>query len=161
MADEIGPVEVEGVVSAATLKSVSGLDFLQGIVAGRFPAPPIAALMEFHLTEVAHGRVVFEGVPGAAHYNPIGSVHGGYAATILDSCMGCAVHSTLAAGQGYVTLEFKINYIRAMSIKTGKVFAEGRIIHAGKRSATSDGTLRDVQGKLIAHSTTTCLVFPL
>lgn len=150
-----------GVLSLDDLKSAPGLVLLQRIVDGSLPQPPIGLLMGFDLIEAEHGRVMFRGSPGAAHYNPIGSVHGGYAATILDSCMGCAVHSTLPQGVGYTTLEIKINYIRAMTTATGPVFAEGRIIHSGKRSATSEGHLRDHAGKLIAHGTTTCFVFDL
>ena len=152
--------EIDGVIGPEKLKSLPGLELLQAIIDGDGLQPPIGRLMNFHLIEASNGRVVFEGLPGAAHYNPLGSVHGGYAAAILDSCMGCAVHSTLPAGTGYVTLEIKINYIRAMTTATGKVFAEGRIIHAGKRSATSEGHLRDAAGKLIAHGSTTCFVFP-
>ena len=152
---------VGNVVDAAFLKTLSGLEFLQGIIMGRFPQPPIATLLGFSLVTADHGRVLFEGTPGPEHYNPIGSVHGGYAATILDSCMGCAVHSTLPAGLGYTTLEFKINFIRAMTVETGCIFAEGKIIHPGRRTATSEATMRDANGKLLAHGSTTCFVFPL
>ena len=153
--------EMTGVISPERLKSAPGLELLQAIIDGDGAQPPIGQLMDFQLVAASHGRVLFEGLPGTAHYNPLGSVHGGYAAAILDSCMGCAVHSALPAGSGYTTLEIKINYIRAMTTATGKVFAEGRIIHVGKRSATSEGHLRDVAGKLIAHGSTTCFVFPL
>ncbi len=155
------PARLSGVVSPETLKSLSGLEFLQGIIAGRFPQPPIAELMDFSLIEVAAGRVLFEANPGPQHYNPIGSVHGGFAATLLDSCMGCVVHSVLPKGIGYVTLEFKINFVRPITSQTGKIFAEGKIIHPGNRTATSEGYLRDNAGKLLAHASTTCLVFPL
>lgn len=148
------------IIDPQTLKSTSGLDLLQGMIEGRFPQPPIADLLGFRLVEAEAGRVLFEGRPELTHYNPIGSVHGGYAATVLDSCLGCAVHSMLPAGIGYTTLEFKINFVRAMTVDTGLVFGEGKIIHSGKRSATSESTLRDNAGKLLAHATTTCLVFP-
>ncbi|MBY0613540.1 MAG: PaaI family thioesterase [Beijerinckiaceae bacterium] len=158
---DTSPAQPSGVLLLDDLKSAPGLALLQRIVDGSLPQPPIGRLMSFDLIEAEHGRVLFKGSPGAPHYNPIGSVHGGYAATILDSCMGCAVHSTLPQGVGYTTLEIKINYIRAMTTATGPVFAEGRIIHSGKRSATSEGHLRDADGKLIAHGTTTCFVFNL
>jgi uncharacterized protein (TIGR00369 family) len=150
-----------GVTPLDQVKHLSGLEFMQGILEGRFPPAPIAAALKFELVEVEHGRAVFEGVPEFGFYNPISSVHGGYAATLLDSCMGCAVHSVLSAGQGYTTLEFKINFVRAMTDQTGRVRAEGRVIHPGKRAATAEGNLYDARGKLLAHATTTCLVFPL
>jgi uncharacterized protein (TIGR00369 family) len=118
-------------------------------------------VLHFRLIEVAEGRALFEGLPSNAFYNPIGSVHGGFAATLLDSCMGCAVHSTLPAGRGYATLEIKVNLIRPLSGSTGPVRAEGRIIHSGRTTATSEGRLTDAQGKLYAHGTTTCAVFAL
>lgn len=150
-----------GVTPLDQVKHLSGLEFMRGILEGRFPPAPITAALNFALTEVEHGRAVFEGVPVFAYYNPIGSVHGGYAATLLDSCMGCAVHSALPAGQAYTTLEFKINYVRAMTAETGRVRAEGRVIHPGSRAATAEGHIFDGRGKLLAHATTTCLVFPL
>jgi uncharacterized protein (TIGR00369 family) len=150
-----------GVTSLDQVKPLSGLEFLQGMLEGRFPPPPICATLKFELVEVEHGRAVFEGVPEFAFYNPIGVVHGGYAATLLDSCMGCAVHAGLPAGQAYTTLEFKINFVRAMTDKTGRVRAEGRVIHPGNRAATAEGNLYDARGKLLAHATTTCLIFPV
>ncbi len=150
-----------GVTPLEQVKHLSGLEFIQGILDGRFPPPPITAALKFELVEVEHGRAVFEGVPEFAFYNPIGAVHGGYAATLLDSCMGCAVHTTLPAGQAYTTLEFKINFVRAMTDETGRVRAEGRVIHPGNRAATAEGNLYDARGKLLAHATTTCLIFPV
>ncbi|MFZ5511249.1 MAG: PaaI family thioesterase [Pseudomonadota bacterium] len=150
-----------GVVSAAERAGMSGLELLQGVARGEYPAAPMAALLGFRLVEVEAGRAVFQGTPRRDHYNPIGSVHGGYHATLLDSCMGCAVHSTLPAGMGYTTLEIKINYVRALTDATGPVRAEGRIIQPGRRVATAEGRLVDAQGKLYAHGTTTCLVFPM
>ena len=143
------------------VKHLSGLEFMRGIMQGRFAPPPIATALKFALVEVEHGRAVFEGVPEFAFYNPIGMVHGGYAATLLDSCMGCAVHAALPAGQAYTTLEFKINFVRAITDRTGRVRAEGRVVHPGSRAATAEGHIRDAQGKLLAHGTTTCLIFPL
>jgi uncharacterized protein (TIGR00369 family) len=150
-----------GLVPPEVAASMSGLDLLQGIVSGRLPAPPIAQLLGFDLTEVEKGRAVFEGAPALPHYNPLGSVHGGYAATLLDSCMACAVHSTLPKGVGYTTLEFKISFIRALTVDTGRVRAEGKAISGGRRVATAEGRLIDARGRLLAHATTTCLVFEL
>jgi len=150
-----------GVVSPETLKGVSGLDFMRGLAEGRYPRPPIAMLMGFEGMEVEHGRVAVFATPGMEHYNPIGIVHGGYGASLLDTCMGCAVHSSLPAGTGYTTLEFKIHYIRAMTVDTGQVRAEGAVLSSGRRAATAEGKIFDRSGKLLAHGTTTCLVFPL
>jgi len=152
---------LRGVTSLAQVQHLSGLEFMQGMLSGRFPPAPIARALKYEMTEVEHGRAVFEGVPEFDFYNPIGIVHGGYAATLLDSCMGCAVHSVLLPGQGYTTLELKINYVRAMSDQTGRVRAQGRVIHPGKRVATAEGHIFDTKGKLLAHGTTTCLVFPI
>ena len=135
-----------GVTPLDQVKHLSGLEFMQGILEGRFPPAPITAALKFELVEVEHGRAVFEGVPEFAFYNPISSVHGGYAATLLDSCMGCAVHTTLPAGQAYTKLEFKVNFVRAMTDKTGRVRAEGRVIHPGNRAATAEVKLDDVRG---------------
>jgi len=150
-----------GLVPPETFASMSGLELLQGMIAGRFPGPPIMQLIGFRLAEVDNGRAVFEGTPSLAHYNPLGTVHGGYAATLLDSCMGCAVHTTLPKGVGYTTLEFKVNLVRALTADTGPVRAEGKIVNGGRRVATAEGRLTDAQGRLLAHATTTCLVFEL
>jgi uncharacterized protein (TIGR00369 family) len=150
-----------GVMPPEIAITMSGLEALQAIIARRLPAPPIAQLMGFDLVEVEKGRAMFEGIPAFQHYNPLGSVHGGYAATLLDSCMACAVHSTLPKGVGYTTLEFKIGFIRALTVDTGRVRAEGKTISSGRRVATSEGRLIDARGRLLAHGTTTCLVFDL
>lgn len=150
-----------GVTPLDQVKHLSGLEFMRGILEGRFPPAPIMAALKYELTEVEHGRAVFEGVPEFAFYNPISSVHGGYAATLLDSCMGCAVHTALPAGQAYTTLEFKINFVRAMTDQTGRVRAEGRVIHSGNRTATVEGKLCDARGRLLAHATSTCMIFPI
>jgi uncharacterized protein (TIGR00369 family) len=149
-----------GVVDSGILKSYDGLGFLKAIIAGTVPQPPICEVMGFHLTEADSGRAVFEGLPDLQHYNPIGSVHGGFAATLLDSALGCAIFSTLHKGDGWTTLELKLNYVRGMSGDTGPVRAEGRIIHRGRTVATSEGDLKDAAGKLYAHATTTCMIFP-
>lgn len=150
-----------GNVSRETLKSVSGRELLQGMIDGRFPAPPIAELMDFGLSELAPGRAVFTGRPGRKHYNPSGTVHGGFAATLLDSAMGCAVHTLVPQGQGFTTLEIKVNYVRPMFEATGEVRCEAAVINMGKTVATADGKLVDAKGRLIAHGTTTCLIFDL
>lgn len=139
--------------------SLSGLEFLRAIRDGRFPPPPIAEVLGFWLADVEEGRVVFAGQPAEYHYNPIGVVHGGFAATLLDSAMGCAVHSTLPAGTGYTTLEVKVNYIRALTSETGPVRCVGTVIHTGGRTATAEGRLVDEAGRLYAHGTTTCMIF--
>ncbi len=149
-----------GVVDSDVLKSYDGLGFLKAIIAGTLPQPPICDVMGFHLAEADPGRTVFEGLPDLRHYNPIGSVHGGFAATLLDSALGCAIFSTLRKGDAWTTLELKLNYVRGMSGDTGPVRAEGRVIHRGRTVATSEGDLKDAAGKLYAHATTTCMIFP-
>ena len=139
-------------------RGVSGLEFLQRIVSGELSPPPFAALLNFDLVEVSEGRATFAVNPAEYHYNPIGVVHGGLAATLLDSAMGCAVHSMLPAGAGYTTLEIKVNFIRAMTAETGRVRCEAKIVHSGARTATAEGRIVDEAGKLYAHGTTTCLI---
>jgi uncharacterized protein (TIGR00369 family) len=141
--------------------AMSGAAFLQAILRGEQPPAPIAELLGFRLCEVEVGRVAFEGRPAACHYNPIGTVHGGWAATLLDSAMGCAVHSVLEAGLGYTTLEIKVNLVRPITAETGPVRAEGTLVHRGRRTATSEARLVDGAGRLLAHATCTCLLFPL
>ena len=138
-----------------------GIEYVRAIFAGELPAPPISELMGFRGVEFEHGRAVFEMTPGPQHYNPIGSVHGGIALTLLDSAMGCAVHTTLEQGVGYTTLEVKTNFVRPITADTGLIRCEGTVIHRGSRVATAEGRLTDADGKLLAHGTTTCLVFPL
>jgi len=140
-------------------RGLSGLEYLQKIVAGELPRPPIGALMNFAITELSEGRAVFTVEPAEYHYNPIGVVHGGVAATLLDSAMGCAVHSMLPAGAGYTTLEIKVNYVRAMTAETGTVRCEAEVIYLGGRTATAEGRVLDSEGKLYAHGTTTCIIF--
>jgi uncharacterized protein (TIGR00369 family) len=149
-----------GVVSPDLLTSHDGLSFLRAIIAGTLPQPPIGETLGFHLVEADNGRAVFEALPEYRHYNPIGSVHGGFAATLLDSALGCAIFSTLQKGDTWTTLELKLNFVRGLSKDTGAVRAEGRIIHRGRTVATSEGDLKDAGGKLYAHATTTCMIFP-
>ena len=157
MSGVAGPRSI-GVVTPEELRSFSGLEFLRRVAAGELPAPPISETLNFSIRDVEKGRVVFAGTPEFRFYNPLGSVHGGWAATLLDSCMGCAVHSALEAGQGYTTLELKVNFVRALSEHVGRIEAEGRLVHLGKRVATAEGRLQGPDGTLYAHGTTTCLV---
>jgi uncharacterized protein (TIGR00369 family) len=150
-----------GVPPLTLLKDMSGLDFLRRIVDGRLPRPPITETLGFDLAEVSPGFALFTMTPQFRHYNPIGTVHGGVAATLLDSCMSCAVQTTIEAGLGYTTLEIKVNMVRPITEKTGPIRAEGRSLHTGRRSATAEGKILDATGTLLAHGTTTCIVFPL
>jgi uncharacterized protein (TIGR00369 family) len=150
-----------GVASIEELKSTSGAEFLARIQNGELPSAPIAHTLDFVLVESEPGRAVFQGTPGKQHYNPIGSVHGGYFCTLLDSAVGCAVQTMLPKGTGYTTLELKVNLIRALTDKSGPVRAEGKVLQVGNRVGIAEGRLYDVDGKLYAHATTTCLVFPL
>jgi uncharacterized protein (TIGR00369 family) len=145
--------------TAAQGLKLSGLDYITAIVSGASPPPPIAEMLGFEIVLAEHGRAVFALEPAEWMYNPIGAVHGGIAATLLDSCMGCAVHTTLPAGAGYTTTDLQVRYIRAMSDATGRVLAEGRVVHAGKRTATAEGRLfRESDEKLIAHGTSGCAI---
>ena len=151
---------IYGVVTPEALLALDGLAFLRGIIAGTQPNPPMSETLGFHLAEVEPGRAVFTCVPEFRHYNPIGTVHGGLAATLLDSALGCAIFSTLKKGETWTTLELKLNFVRAMTKDTGLVRAEGRVIHRGRTVATSEGDLKDASGRLYAHATTTCMIFP-
>lgn len=148
-----------GVVSMEEARKLSGLEFMHGIVSGKYPVPPIAETMDFTLDEVGPGLAVFSGEGKFAHYNPLGTVHGGWIATLLDSCMGCCVHTMLKPGQGYTSLEIKVNFVRPVLETSGRVRAEGRVIHVGRTTATAEGKLVDAGGKLLAHGTTTCIIF--
>ncbi|MBC7413857.1 MAG: PaaI family thioesterase [Herminiimonas sp.] len=150
-----------GVATLAQMKESSGMEFLQRIWRGELPSAPIGHTMDFVPVEGEPGRVVFQGTPGPEHYNPIGSVHGGYFCTLLDSALGCAVQSMLPKGTGYTTLELKVNLIRSLTDKTGPVRAEGKVVQVGRSVGIAEARLVDVDGKLYAHATTTCLVFPL
>jgi len=156
--DQSPSLTLVGTAPANVLSSMNGLEFLQRLADGRLPAPPIATLLGFQPAEIESGRVVFVATPDARLYNPIGSVHGGYAATLLDSCMACAVHSKLNAGQSYTTVELKVNFARHISADTGQIRAEGKVIHFGRQIAFAEGRLTDTRGRLLAHATTTCLV---
>ena len=138
---------------------LSGLEYLKAVFERRLPPPPIAATLDFTGAEVEEGRAIFVGQPAEFLYNPIGAVHGGFAMTILDSAMGCAIHSTLAAGEGYTSLETSVNFVCPITLETGRMRCEGKVLHRGGRVATAEGRLiAESTGKLLAHGTTTCLV---
>ena len=148
-----------GVARPEQVAGLSGVQVFEAMFAGRIPYPPIADTNDFFLVEATPGRAVFQGRPQLRHYNPLGTVHGGWIATLLDSCVGCAVHVSLPAGKGYTTAELKVNYVRAVTEKVGPVRAIGNVIHLGNRMATADGRLVGPDGKLYAHASTTCFIF--
>lgn len=139
-------------------QTFDGLTVLQGIVDGSLPPPPISDLMNFHLTEAEKGRAVFSGEPAEYHYNPAGAVHGGLAATLIDSATACAVYSMLPAGVFYTTIELHVNYVRPITLHTGRLRCIGQVIHNGRRQATAEARLLDDNDKLYAHGTATCLI---
>jgi uncharacterized protein (TIGR00369 family) len=145
--------------TAARSREMSGLELLEAIRVGRLPPPPIAVLMGFSILELAEGRVTFTVVPAEYHYNPIGVVHGGLAATLLDTVMGCAVHSKLPRGRGYTTLDVQVRYLRPLTVDTGRILATGAAVHVGGRMATAEGRVVDEAGRLYATGTTSCLLF--
>jgi uncharacterized protein (TIGR00369 family) len=149
-----------GVVDRNFAAAESGLDFLRKLIDRTHPAPPFSQVSDIWLVEAEAGRVVFHGQPSARFYNPMGTVHGGWSSTILDSAMACAVHSTLKPGQAYTTVEMKVNFVRPLFEETGILRCEGKVIHVGSRLATSEGRLTDASGKLIAHGSETCMIFP-
>ena len=150
-----------GVTPAEVMASMPGLDFVRAMFAGKLPSPPIMQTIEPFDYAAEPGVISFQSVPGFRHYNPIGSVHGSYAAALLDSAMGLAVHSMLPAGTGYTTLEFKISFIKGMTKDTGPVRTEGRTLNVGRRAATAEARITDAKGRLLVHATTTCLVFEI
>jgi uncharacterized protein (TIGR00369 family) len=148
-----------GTVSADRQKGMSGLEFVQGLTGGTLPLNTIAQTLGYDVTEAENGRVVVTAEPNAIHLNPAGTVHGGFAATLLDSCMGLAVQSTLDKGIGQTTLEFKISLVRPITTETGVIRAEGVVLSRGRRVGTAEGRITDGKGRLLAHGTTTCLIF--
>jgi uncharacterized protein (TIGR00369 family) len=152
---------VEDLPTVSEIAALSGFEVMQGVLIGRLPTPPICRTVGFRLAEVDEGRVVFEGAPEFRHYNVLGGVHGGWFGTLLDSCMGCAVHTRLPRGKGYTTLEYKINIIRPAGSATGTLRAIGEATHVGRRTAVAKGKLVDGAGKLFAQGSTTCLIFDL
>jgi uncharacterized protein (TIGR00369 family) len=147
------------VPTAAAGAQMAGLDYVRAIQAGQLPPPPIAVVMNYSIVELDEGTAIFEGEPGEEHYNPIGVVHGGYASTILDSALGCAVHTTLPAGVGYTSQTLEVKYLRPITRDTGVVRCEAHVVHRGRKSATSEARLTDAHtGKLLATGTSTCLI---
>ena len=150
-----------GVLSPADVLGRSGLEVLHDMLDGRLPGAPMAETLDFLLVHVAHGKAAFQGRPGARFLNPMGGLHGGWYATLLDSAVGCAVHTTMEPGRAYTTLELKLNLVRAIGPDVPLVRAEGRTIHVGRQVATAEGRLVGADGKLYAHASTTCLIFDL
>jgi uncharacterized protein (TIGR00369 family) len=148
-----------GTVPADQLQAMTGLAFVQGLAEGALPLNTMARTLDYDIVEAARGRVVIAAAPGEAHLNPWGTVHGGYAATVLDSCMGLAIQSTLDKGHGSTTVEFKVSCVRAITPGGGPYRAEGVVLNAGRRIGLAEGRLTDGQGRLLAHATTTCLIF--
>jgi uncharacterized protein (TIGR00369 family) len=148
-----------GTVSADEQKKMSGLEFVQGLVNGTLPLNTIAQTLGYDVIEAESGRVVVAIEPSGIHLNPAGTVHGGLAATLLDSCMGLAIQSTLEKGVGQTTLEFKISMLRPITPETGEIRAEGVVLNRGRRVGTAEGRVTDGKGRLLAHGTTTCLIF--
>ena len=147
-----------GVVDAAEMAGLSGREMLEAMIEGRFPSPPMARTLDFLLAEVGDGVAVFEGVPGPHLLNPLGSVHGGWALTLIDSATGCALHTRLPAGVGYTTVETKVNMTRAIRADDGKVRCEGRVLSQGRQIATAEARLLSADGKLLAHGTSTLMI---
>ena len=149
-----------GVLPLADVIAMGGAALIEAWRDGRMPPPPICGTLDFRLSEATAGRVAFTGRPSRRFYNPIGTVHGGWIGTLLDSCMGCAVHTTLAPGEAYTTVEFKVNFVKAVTDQTGDVRAEGAVTSRGRRIATAEGRLVDGRGTVLALGTTTCLIMP-
>ena len=147
------------VATAAVGATMSGIEYMQAVVRGEVPPPPIAVTMRLRPVELEEGRVVFEGEPGEEHYNPIGVVHGGYAATLLDSALGCAVHTTLPAGVAYTSLGLEAKFVRPITRDTGRVLCEATVLYRGRKQATAEATLTAAEsGKLLAHGTSTLMI---
>jgi uncharacterized protein (TIGR00369 family) len=150
-----------GVATPQQCAGKTGLEQMQAMLDGLLPFAPIAKTLDFTLIRVEPGVALFQGKPGSAHFNPMGTVHGGWFATMLDSALGCAVHTMMPAGRGYTTAELSVNFVRGLSPAVGRVRAEGKVIHCGKQLATAEARLFGPDGTLFAHATTTCLVFEL
>jgi uncharacterized protein (TIGR00369 family) len=150
-----------GVARPEQVAGMSGLETLNAMLRGELPSPPIAKTLDFTLIEVEPGKAVFQGTPGPAHLNPMGTIHGGWYATLLDSALGCAIHTMMPAGRGYTTAELSVNLVRGVNGKAPRVRAEGKVIHCGRQLATAEARLYGPDGTLFAHGTTTCLVFEM
>jgi uncharacterized protein (TIGR00369 family) len=153
----VGP----GVARPEQVAGLTGLETMQRMIRGELPYPPIAQTLDFNIIEVSPGRAVFQGTPGPAHLNPMGGVHGGWYATLLDSALGCAIHTMMPIGRGYTTAELSVNLVKAIGTKVQRVRAEGKVVHCGRQLATAEARLYGPDGTLYAHGTTTCLVFEL
>ncbi|AYC34056.1 PaaI family thioesterase [Pseudomonas cavernae] len=156
-----GRLAAPGTLSLAEVSALPPLEFFTRIGNGELPSPPFGELVDFVPLEWSPGRFVFQGRPDARHYNPLGSVHGGYAASLLDSCMGCAIHTQLQPGQGYTTTDLRISYVRALRGDSGPVRAEGRIVHLGRSTALAEGRIYDVDDRLYAVGSCTCLILDM
>lgn len=150
-----------GVITPAMTQGKTGMEVLQAMLAGELPAPHIAETLDFALVEVSVGRCIFQGTPQFKHLNPLGGVHGGWYATLLDSALGCAVHTLMPVGRGYTTAELSVNIVRAATPKSGALRAVGNVVHCGRQLATAEARIVGPDGKLYAHGTTTCLVFEM
>lgn len=149
------------VLSKEDMATLSGMEIFNKMLAGEIPPSPISKSTNMKLAEAAQGRIVFKATPLFGHYNPSGTVHGGWVGTVLDSAMGCAVHTLLPPGTAYSTVEYKINLVRPLFVESGEVICEGKTIHCGRTIATCEGTLKTKEGKLIAHGSETCAIFPM
>lgn len=148
-----------GSVPVERLLTTPGLELMKEMIEGKLPPPPIARQMNFYLADGGDGYACFRGTPLREHYNPAGVVHGGWAATLLDSALGCCVWTRVPVGMAYITAEFKVNLVRPITDQTGEVISEARVVHIGRKLATSEGTLKTVDGKLLAHGTETCAIY--
>ncbi len=157
---ELAPVNY-GLISMEIWRQEKPLDIFRKMIARELPAPPIGESFEFLLNEIGDGRAVFEGKPHPKFYNPLGTIHGGFITTLLDSAMACAIHSTLDAGKGSTSVEIKVNFVRPIFERTGTLKAVGEIVNVGRQIASAEGRLIDANGKLYAHGTTTCFIFDL
>jgi len=150
-----------GVATHAQIAGKNGLEVMQAVLNGEIPFAAIGKTLDFMLIEATAGRAVFQGTPGPTHLNPMGGIHGGWYATLLDSALGCAVHTMMPVGRGYTTAELSVNIVKAITPKVSRVRAEGKVIHCGRQLATAEARLFGPDGTLYAHATTTCLVFEL
>ncbi|MBI2770648.1 MAG: PaaI family thioesterase [Burkholderiales bacterium] len=150
-----------GVARPEHVAGKTGMEMMQAMLRGELPFPPIAKTLDFQLLEVGEGRALFQGIPGPAHLNPMGGIHGGWYATLLDSALGCSVHTLMPVGRGYTTAELGVNLVKAIGRNVSRVRAEGKVIHCGRQLATAEARLFGPDGTLYAHATTTCLVFEL
>lgn len=153
----VGP----GVARQDQIATLNGLEQMQAMLRGELPYASIAKTLDFTILEVSEGRALFQGTPGRSHFNPMGGIHGGWYATLLDSALGCAVHTMMPAGRGYTTAELGVNLVKAIGAKVPRIRAEGKVIHCGRQLATAEARLFGPDGTLYAHATTTCLVFDL